>query len=363
MRRRERSRAERRARRRASPADGEPRGHRPRASAGLGSLLPLATCALLSAGCNAEWGGARFAIQDPAPPPPPDEEVEASSEPDPLPLPEGPLLYLVRPVGPRTARVTPVAALPPGGGAPRSLEFPRPLPPEFRARFDSAFLRPGTELALQRWGRRVASVVLSAAPTAPDSACPGVVEARLLVVPGQELPTLSPALPPDLSPAIPEPVPSLEPSSGMNLAAPVIAERHIGGNRAYLARRVSLEALLGAGDTATAMAATYLIADSLAPGPPTGDAISLFFLADSDPRRGYVTRWSELRRYDSADRKEAFVYLDWSATPRGRLHLLRLYDGRSARLAAGFVSEDEEEPALEWREDPRCPALARLEAS
>lgn len=346
--------------RRAVAAGGEPRGRR---GTGRIALLPLAACALLGAGCDAEWGGARFAIEDPAPPPPPDEAAEVSEEPQPLPLPEGPLLYLARAVGPGTARVTPVAALPPEGGVPRSLDLPRPLPPEFRARFDSTFLRPGTELTLQRWGRRIGAAVLSAPATAPDPGCPGVAEASLLLVPGQELPPVAPALPSELAPAIPERVPPLEPVSGMGLAAPVIAERLIGGDRAYLARRVSLQALLGAGDTATAMAATYLIADSLAPTPPTGDAVSLFFLADSDPRRGYVTRWSELRRYDSADRKEVFVYLDWSATPRGPLHLLRLYDGRSVRLAAGFVAEDGEEPAVEWREDPGCPALARLEAS
>lgn len=328
-----------------------------------GGILSLLACVLLAAGCEAEWGGARFALEDPAPPPAEPEASDPSAEAEEVPLPDGPLLYLARPLGPGTARVTPVAGLPAGGGVPRPLELPERLAPEFRARFDSAFLRAGTELVLQRWGRRIGSVVLSDSPSVGDPACPSVAEGRLLLVPGQELPPFSPALPAELAPTLPERVPALEPVRGMTLAAPVIAERLIGGDRAYLARLVALQAVRIASDTAPGIAATYLIADSLGPGPPDGDAVSLFFLSAPDPARGYVTRWSELRRYASPERKEAFVYLDWALTPAGRLHLLRLYDGESTRLAAGFVPEgaDEEAAGIEWREDPRCPALARLE--
>lgn len=326
----------------------------------LAALLPLVV--LAAGGCEVDWGGARLELEDPAPPPPEPEAPEATREERPEPLPSGPLLYAIRPTADGAALVTPVAALPPEGGAPVPLELPEPLPDEFRARFDSAFLRPGSELAVQRWGRRIGSVVLGGAREPADPACPSVADGILLLPPGQEAPRTAPALAPELSPSIPERVASLEPVRGMTRAAPVLAERLIGGDRAFLARRVSLQAIRIAGDTAPAMAVTYLIDDSLAAGPPAGEAISLFYLAGYEPARGYVTRWSELRRYEAAEEKEAYEYLDWARTPGGRLHLLRLYGGGSVRLAGAFVPEggDEGEARVEWREPDRCPTLARL---
>lgn len=335
-----------------------------RATLRAGALRCAATLllGLAAAGCEVEWGGARVALEDPAPPPPEPEAEETVEEEATLPLPEGPFLYLLRRDGPTGALVTPVAALPPGGGTPIDLELPSPWPAEFRARFDSTYLRPGTELVLQRWGERIGSVVLESARPPRDRACPSVADGTLLLLPGQSLPEITVALPPGLSPAAPERAPSFEPLRGMTVAAPVIAERLIGGDRAYLARRVSLQAVRVPGDTAPAMAATYLIDDSLAVGPPGEEAVSLFFLSVQDPARGYATRWSELRRYGDAADKEAFEYLDWARTPNGMLHLLRLYGGSTLRLAAGFVPEGAEDPAreVEWREPPSCPTLPRL---
>lgn len=316
---------------------------------------------LAVAGCQVEWGGARMALEDPAPAREPEAEETAEEEAA-IPLPDGPFLYLLRRDGPTGALVTPVAALPPGGGPPIDLDLPAPWPAEFRARFDSVYLRPGSELALQRWGERIGSVVLGAARPPADRTCPSVAGGTLLLLPGQSLPEITVALPPTLSPAAPGRAASFEPLRDMTVAAPVIAERLIGGERAYMAQRVSLQALRVPGDTVPAMAATYLIDDSLAVGPPGEDAVSLFFLSVQDPARGYATRWSELRRYGEAADKEALEYLDWARTPNGVLHLLRLYGGSTLRLAAGFSPRGDEEPAseVEWREPPSCPALPRL---
>lgn len=328
-----------------------------------GVLLPVLLLVLLPVGaCDVHWGGAHVSLEDPAPATTERRAPATTEEEHPLPLPRGPFLYLARPDGSGGARVTPVAALPPDGGAPAGVEFPDPLPAEYRARFDAAFLRSGGELTLQRWGRRIGTVVVRESRPPADPSCPSVAAGALLLLPGQTMPRTTIALPADLSPELPERVPTLEPVPGMVRAAPVIAENRIGGERAFLARLASLQAVLIPGDTAPAMAATYLIEDSLAAGPPAGDAVSLFYLAAHDRARGYVTRWSELRRYDTASGKEAFEYLDWASMPSGRLHLLRLYDGGAVRLAAGFVSGegDGEEPEVEWREEGRCLALARL---
>lgn len=342
---------------RLRPLGAAPR-RRPYSSALVFALLPLA-----GAACDVAWGGARVALEDPAPPPPEREVREADAEEVAIPLPDGPFLYAVR-VGPAGAvLVTPVAALPPGGGPPMSLGLPDPLTPDYRARFDSTFLAPGTELALQRWGRRIGSVVLRGGRPPSDAGCPSVAEGSLLLLPGQDAPRTSIALPQELSPAIPEPAGTIVPPRGMTIAAPVIAERLIGDDRAYLARLVSLQAIRVAGDAGPAMAATYLIDDSLAAGPPGGDAVSLFFLSTPDPERGYITRWNEVRRYAAPGRKEAYEYLDWAGTPAGGLHVLRLFDGSSVRLAAAFGLEWGDEALsdrVEWREGERCPALERL---
>lgn len=324
------------------------------------SVLPLAILPAIS--CDVEWGGARVALEDPSPPRPEPAATPAEEERR-IPLPAGPLLYLARPSGPTGVWVTPLAQLSAGGGVPVDLAPPDTLTAEYRARFDSVFLRTGTELVLQSAGRRIGSVVLGEVRSHGDPRCPSVSGGNVLVVPGQAMRETMVALPAALSPIVPERAPALDPVRGMVLAAPVIAERLIGGDRAFLAQQVSLAAVPFPGDTAAAMAATYLIEDSLAAGPPGEDAVSLFFLASHDPSRGYVTRWSELRRYGDPSRKEAFAYLDWVRMPNGRLHLLRMYDESSVRVAADFLPADAEaeaEQKVEWREEERCPALSRL---
>lgn len=320
---------------------------------------PLSWLLLLAAtACQVEWGGARLALEDPAP------QAEAA-EPAPRaaePLPPGPLLYAARLDDTGNARVVPVARLPAEGGLPLALEPPSPLTEDYRARFDSAFLRPGSELTIQRWGRRIGTLVLQEPSRIVDRGCPSVAPATALLLPGEPPPPMALAVPGELAPRTPARAGAPEPTQGMLVAGPVLAERFIADQRAFLARRVALEAVLLPGDTAPGMAATYLVNDSLAPGPPGPEAISLFFLARHEPVRGYVGGWREIRRYDTAGEKEAFEYLDWIRLPAGVLHVLRRVDGSAAGLAAAFLPEGEEEPRVAWREEG-CSALGLLTES
>lgn len=327
-------------------------------------LAPLALAA-----CQVEWGGGGITLEDPAPPA--DTSATADAVPDVarrLPLPDGPLLYLARIAPDAGARLAPVARLggdPPGASL-SGLAIPDSADDGYRARFDSTFLAPGSELELFVRGTRIGTVALTGEPRAVDSSCPSVTTGRVLVLPGQPPPSWALARPRLDGATPPDPAPALQPTRSMRVAAPVLAERMIADGRAYLAQRMDLEAVELPGDTLPGMAATYLIADSLAPGPPAGDAVSLFFLARFEPARGFIPVWQEVRRYASAEAKEAFEYLDWIPLPAGRLDLVRRYDGTAARVAASLLPEGaprEAERQLTWSEPAACSVLASLEAA
>ncbi|MDX1577838.1 MAG: hypothetical protein R3266_05110 [Gemmatimonadota bacterium] len=320
-----------------------------------GVLLAAATAA-----CRVEWGGGAIALENPAPPPD-TTEAEVELEPEQVPLPEGPFLHLVR-LGPDGgARVTPLARVAglPGDASFLAVEMP-PEDPSFRSRFDSAFLAPGTELELLGRGGRLGSLVVENVLPEETADCLSAVRARALVPPGQSLPDWAfAAVPGLLDPGLPRRIAPLEIARSMTIAGPVLAERLIGGDRAFLARRVAMAAVELASDTLPAMAATYLIADSLAVGPPGDDAVSLFFLARFEPAQGYIPIWEEVRRYDAAEEKEAFAYLDWVPFGEGRLDAVWRYGGEALRIALS-LSTGEEGPRIDWTEPPACPASARL---
>ena len=125
---------------------------------------------------------------------------------------------------------------------------------------------------------------------------------------------------------------------------------------------MSLEAAAGEGTTA-AMAATYLINDSLAVGPPSGDAASLFFLARYEATRGFVPVWSEVRTYRSGDDKQALAYLDWLELQGTRFDFVRLFDGTGERLSASRAPDGWRESLeltdreLDWTGSSTCPAI------
>ncbi len=325
-------------------------------------MRALACGGLLALGaCDVEWAGGQIALEDPAPPAD-TAVVEEAAAPRRIPLPREPHLLLVRLDPDGTGRATPLAALTqlePPALAP--VAMPAGEDPTYRGRFDSLFLAPGTELDLLARGARLGSVVLGEPVGTGGDACASVVRARALVLSGQDLPRWAFALRlGEARPFDPVRVGAPEATRSMSVAGPVLAERLIGGDRAFLAQRVSLSPVGLTGDTIPGMAATYLIADSLAPGPPGENAVSLFFLARFEPTQGYVPLWTEVRRYDAQSEKEVFEYLDWLRVGPYRLDALRRVDGASVRVAVGVSSVDAVEPELGWTEPAGCEALRRL---
>ncbi len=328
-------------------------------SSGLGAAAGVLL--LSSTGCDVEWGGGRIALENPAPPDT-TPAVAADAGPDRIPLQEGPLLYLVGPEPEGSAAVTPLAALREADGLPsfEDLAMPDGEDPSYRARFDSVFMAPGTELELHALGARIGTVVLAGPPAGGETGCPSVSRARILVVPGQPLPSAAFAWAREDG-ALPVRVDPPEITRSMQVAGPVLAERLIGGDRAFLARRAAMTAVRLAGDTLPGMAATYLISDSLAAGPPGRNAVSLFFLARFEPARGFIPIWQEIRRYDDPGRKEAFAWMDQIHLRGTRVDALRRYDATSVRIGLG-VDRDGGDRGVDWHEPEGCEALGRVEA-
>ena len=326
-------------------------------------MPPLAILAT-AAGCAVEWGGGEISLENPAPPPD-TMAVEEELEPEQLPLPDGPFLYAVRLDGRGAGRLIPIAAIAGSSDAGGDLELesvsiPDAEDPSFRARFDSVFLAPGMELDLLARGARLGSLVVEGMARTGVGRCPSVGTGRALLVPGQDVPTFAFAVPGGTGAAAePSRVPPVQPTNSMNVAGPVLAERMIGGDRAFLARRQSMSPFALAGDTLAGMAATWMIADSLAPGPPGEQAVSLFFMARFEPTQGFISLWEEVRRYSSEEDKEALEFLDWIQLGAHRIDVVRRYDASSVGLAASIVEEGEER-GIDWLEPADCRTLARL---
>lgn len=325
-------------------------------------LTVLAAC--VAAACQVEWGGGEIAFEDPAPPP--DSAAAEELEPEQIPLPPGPHLFAVRLDASGAVRAVPLAALGnvDGRTALSDVSIPESEDPTFRARFDSTYLAAGRELELLARGARIGTVVLDGVPAPGTGACPSVATGQALLPPGQDVPTIAFAVPPGVSGfSTPRRAPPLEPNRSMTVAGPVLAERLIGGDRAFLAQRVAMSPVRISGDSLPGMAATYLIADSLAPGPPGSQAVSLFFLARFEPAQGFLPLWQEVRRYDDAAGKEAFEYVDWIRIGVDRIDALRRYDASATGFALGVTGPDDDERGVTWVEPSACDALAHLGGS
>ena len=323
----------------------------------------LAVAATVAAwGCQVEWGGGQISLENPAPPPDTTATADVELEPEQLPLPDGPYLYAVRLDANGSARVVPVAglAMDEDGVELSEVSIPDQEDPSFRARFDSVFLAAGTDLDLLARGGRIGTVILGNLARGGVGGCPSVGTGRALLAPRQDVPTYAFAVPAGTGDfRMPARIPPVESTSSMGVAGPVLAERLIGGDRAFLARLQSLTPVELEGDTLAGMAATWMIADSLAPGPPGEQAVSLFFMARFEPTRGFIPVWEEVRRYGDAGDKEALEFLDWIRVGPERLDILRRYDASSVRLAFSVTSGGEDR-AVSWVEPPECAALERL---
>jgi hypothetical protein len=333
---------------------------RARAGRTLAGVVLLATTA-----CEIEWGGGSIAFEDPAPP---TDTTAIAEEADVrlAPIPDGPLLFLARLNPDGSARLVPVAGLHGEaiGADLTSVVFPDSVDEGYRARFDSTFLAAGAELQLHASGERIGTLILGASPVASAAGCPSVARGRALLMPGQTVPRYAFALPAVAGGGTPAIVSAIQPTRRMSVAGPVLAERLINDPRAFLAQRVALTPVQLRDDTIPGMAATYLVSDSLAAGPPAGDAISLFFLAQFDAATGYRPLWQEVRRYNSATDKEVFEYLDWIRLPAGRLDVLRRYGGTGVGLATSLLPEASGPGSQEvgWVEPAECSALELLES-
>lgn len=323
----------------------------------LAHVLAVPILAAAVGACDVEWGGAELSLD--RPPTPADTATVPDTGARDLPeLPASPLLYRVESDGAGEARVTPIAAIRDGGLD--ILALPENAPPPWWRRFDSTFLVPGRELELHAGGARAGSVVLTSVADSSGPRCPGSAAARLLLPPGRPVPRGAFAIPLSTSGAGPAPgAAGPDPSSRQKVFGPILAERLLeeaGVDRHYLARNVDLHAV-NLGDTVPGMAATYLISDSLAPGPPAGNSVSLFFLARPDDD-GYTPEWSRVVRYDDAAGKEAYRHVESLRLADGRVDLLRRYEGGRSRLVAAWIPEGQEERGILWTESEACPSPA-----
>lgn len=324
----------------------------------------LVAAAFLAVGCDVEWGGARLSLETPPPRTTPgDTAASAGPEAERLPpLPSAPLLYAVRATPEGRARVTPVARL--ADGAPAGFDWPEDPPAAWTERFSEVFLAPGTELPLYSRGRRLGSVILEDLERPVNATCPGVAAARIILPPRAAVPDWSFAHASAGDAPLPAAVAVGEADRRMRTFGPILAERLLreaGEERPYLAQPAEIVPVPLPGDTVPGMAATYLVADTLAPVPPTGGAASsLFVVARYVEGSGYVPVWSRVERYGSAAEKEVFAHLDWLPMPGPDLHVLRRVTAETERLSAALVEPAEGRGEVVWVEGDRCPAFERL---
>lgn len=307
-----------------------------------------------------EWGGAEFRLENPAPEEPPEPEAGAEDVIPPTPLPDGPLLFAVR-IDPTSgaSRATPIVRF--DAEALLPLEVPDDPDESWESRFAERFFPAGRELELHAAGRRIGSLVLDGEVT-NRTGCLPVASGRSLVPAGSPAPRLAFAFESDSLAGDPSRYVSFESDNRMRTFGPILAEqilRSRGENRPYLAQRVALDAVAWPGDSNPAFAATYLIGDDLEGPAPTGDAVSLFYLARFDPQRGYYPVWSEFRRYDGGSGKEVYTYLDAIQGPSGRIDFVEIRDGSGERRIAASRATAEER-GLDWNEGSDCRAETLL---
>lgn len=297
-----------------------------------------AAAALALAACDVEWGGTEVGLETPATAARADS-ARAAQVADTLPsLPEGPLLFAVRLTPDGRARAAAVARLGPDG--PVDMDWRADASEEWRQAYMDSLQAPGSRLPLYGRGTRIGTLVLGEPEATGDGSCPPVSAGHVLTRPGVAAPDVAFAWPTDDA-TPPEAIPAPVSTSRLRTFGPIMAERLLrqaGVERAFLARQADLQPVAFPGDTAPGLAATYLIADTLAPVPSTaGSSTSLFFVARFDRTEGYVSEWTHLARYDSTGGKDVLVHLDHLPAERGRLEMLRRVRADGERLAAARI--------------------------
>lgn len=328
-----------------------------RARSARRAALSVAAAVLALTACDMEWGGTELAFETPATAARADS-LRAELEADTLPaLPEGPLLFAARLAPDGRARVAAVARLGPDG--PADLDWLADASSEWRQAFVDDFQAPGSQLPLYGRGTRIGTLILGEVQSSGPGACPPVSAGHVLMRPGVAAPEVAFAWPSD-DPPPPEAVAAPVSTSRLRTFGPIMAERLLQENRverAFLARQADLQPVAFPGDTAPGMAATYLIADTLAPVPSTaGSSVSVFFLARFDRSDGYVSEWTRVARYDSAGGKDVLVHLAMIPADGGRLEMLRQVQADGERLAAARLGT-EGGGEIVWTGGTECPVV------
>lgn len=302
--------------------------------------LAAALSVTVSAACdNVQWGGAELAL---IPPPPkaattPAGAVSVEGER----MPQGPLLFFVTPSG-TGATIVPVAEV--GGDTLVPLR-PTKAWQTYGSRFIADFMRRGSEFSVFRNGARVGSLVLQSATLPQTYDCtPLPVGVGTLELPQGTVaagPML--ALPKTQAPEVRNRLgPDIVPTRTMQVVGPILAERllrarhaQLPGNWQRAMAQLSPFPLAGAVDPA--FAATFVVGDTLGPGPAYGTvAYSLFMIATPQGNVGYDTAYVEFRDYHQGGGKSAarvLDYLDWNRDDQVEL-LARAYSDRQSWFEA-----------------------------
>lgn len=293
------------------------------------SLMITAILAVAPACDNVSWGGADVAVV-----PPPPRSVAAPGEASPLAeeeLPEGPILYYVARSG-SGATMVPVGEI--TGDSMMTLRA-QSDPRLFADRFIAEQLRQGSEFVLFRDGVRVGTLVVQSAAAPAGDACTALPRATgsLELSPQAAGTTEFLAVSQLHAPQVPRRIePRLETTGNMRFVAPILAERMLRSRAAQLpaswqrAMRQVKPFPVTTGQ-APAFAATFLVGDTLGPGPPGPGSYSLFFLAVPSPAQvGWDTVFVDFHDYARQGKASPRVidFLDWDRDDNVEL-LLQVY--------------------------------------
>ncbi|MGH7506197.1 MAG: hypothetical protein ACRELX_11125 [Longimicrobiales bacterium] len=308
----------------------------------VGALILIAL-----SGCdNVSWGGADVVI---VPPPPqtrsPSSPAVEEGEPVVERLPEGAILYYaVR--TPTGGAMVPVGEI--DGDSLRAIRAAGD-PEAFAARFIAELMRQGSEFVLFHEGARVGTLVVESAETlAGGGACAlpratGSLELSTTASAASEFLALSRLNAPE---AVRRSGPALVPSRGMQVIAPIIAERLMRRRGASLPGNWQRAmAQLQPFPVFTAQqpgyATTFLVGDTLGPGLDD-DGYSIFYVGIPH-ETSYDTAYVDYRPYPQTGKAAPRVidFLDWDRDDRVEL-LLRVYGVSESWFEAVGPDEDGE---------------------
>ena len=274
------------------------------------------TFAAVLAGCdNVQWGGIQVSITKPTAErefPKRSEATDTMPEPPPVALPTGPVVFHVRRLDPAgRATIEPVAEL--VGGELVTVGADRiERSDEYAGRFNQRFYSPGVGYTLFRGGTRAGTFVVSAPIEGEASVCPRLRAAgQIELIPRANALAEFLAWPPGVRvgrDSLSRPVFRSE----MNELAEVLVRRGVQQRAVAGEWRFGSAANLrplAVGTGSRGFAATFMIGDSLAEGPPADSAGMAFIVADYDPLRGYFPLYFDAAWYRPGE-KRALRWID-----------------------------------------------------